>query len=71
MAPFKKTLLTVQQAAELIGVTRGRVVQMLQDGILSGQQYPPVPYGRWLISYDAAKHVADTKPPTGRPRSGS
>lgn len=71
MAPFKKTLLTVQQAAELIGVTRGRIVQMLQNGILSGEQFPPAPYGRWLISYDAAKEIADNKPSTGRPRSGS
>ena len=71
MTPFNKMLLTVQEAAKLIGVTRGRVVQMLQDGLLSGQQYPPEPYGRWLISYDTAKAVADTKPATGRPRSRS
>ena len=61
--------LTISQAAEEIGVTAGRVRQMICWGEIQGEQIPPEPRkGRWLIPLSEVKRVAAVKPTTGRPR---
>ena len=61
--------LTVPQAAARIGVTAGRVRQMLVDGEITGQQVPDQTNGRWLIPMAEATRVAKNVPTTGRRRS--
>ena len=63
--------LTVPQAAAIIGVTPGRVRQMLREGELIGEQVPAQENGRWLITPKEAARLAKKKPTTGRPRSGA
>ncbi len=61
--------LTIRQAAEEIGVTAGRVRQMICWGEIAGEQIPPEPgKGRWLIPMSEVKRVSQIKPTTGRPR---
>jgi hypothetical protein len=61
---------TVTQAAREIGVTPGRVRQMIIDKEISGQQIPDGTFGRWFIHQDEVVRVRDLVPKTGRPRSG-
>lgn len=54
------------EAAEIIGVTRTRVIQMLGSGELPGEK---INSRAWLIERKAAEKVAQAKYTTGRPRS--
>lgn len=56
---------TVPEAAEIIGVTEGRVRQLLKSGDLDGQKL-----GRdWVVPKGEADRFAALDPPTvGRPR---
>ena len=64
------THVTVQQAASLIGVTHGRVRQLLLSGEMKGEQIPEQPNGRWMILRSEVARFAEQQPKTGRPRSG-
>lgn len=62
--------LTVTQAATMIGVTAGRVRQLIMAGEVRAEQIPAKENGRWLVPLSEAKRVAELQPVTGRPRSG-
>ena len=56
-------MLTTPQAATRLGVTRGRVLQMITRG-----QLPAVKVGRdWLITEEDLQRVVD-RPGPGRPK---
>ncbi|RPI70326.1 MAG: DNA-binding protein [Desulfobacteraceae bacterium] len=56
-------MLTTPQAASALGVTRGRVLQMITRG-----QLPAVKVGRdWLIEENDLQRVVD-RPGPGRPK---
>ena len=57
----------VREAAACIGVTPGRIRQMLTDGEISGKRANP---RAWLIHKDEVERVANLEHATGRPRSG-
>lgn len=62
--------LTVKQAAEVIGCTTGRVRQLLDAGVLHGEQ----PNGEgtfWLVDKKAVAKYARTPAETGRPRKSA
>jgi len=54
-------MLTTEQVAKKLGVTRGRVVAMLQSGRLKGTKFANV----WMIDPKDLSAVKDRKP--GRP----
>jgi excisionase family DNA binding protein len=57
-------LLNVGEAAAVIGVTTGRVRQMLAKGTLRGVKAN----GRaWLVPKKEAEKLRDNRPPKGRP----
>jgi len=58
-------LLTASEAADLLGMTHGRVCQLLRAGLMKGHKV-----GRlvWLIPESEAKKFVE-KPTVGRPRS--
>ena len=59
--------LTVAQAAEFIGITQGRVRQILRSKELIG-----VKMGKtWLIHTEQARKYKEDLPTTGRPRGGN
>ena len=70
MASITSTHCTVAQAADEIGVTPGRVRQMLIDGEIRGEQVPDQTNGRWLIGRREVDRVARIEHTVGRPRSG-
>jgi excisionase family DNA binding protein len=57
--------LTVQQAAEVIGCTGGRVRQMLLAGELQGVKFNA---RAWMIPKKSAAKMARTPRPVGRPK---
>ena len=57
----------VEVAATVIGVTEGRVRQMLRDGILKGKKANA---RAWIVDPDDLAKVAKQEQKTGRPRSG-
>lgn len=57
----------VREAAAVIGVTPGRVRQMLVDNEIKGVRANP---RAWLISKKEVERVAKIEHSTGRPRSG-
>lgn len=60
--------LTVSEAAELIGVTEGRVRQLLKSGDLVGEKFGT----QWVITQAEVKRFAKIPPPAvGRPRTSS
>ncbi|MFJ7592703.1 type IV toxin-antitoxin system AbiEi family antitoxin [Streptomyces sp. NPDC097617] len=58
-------LLSVKQAAALLGVDDSRVRQLLHDGKLQGQRVG----GRWLVSGDSVRDRKDRGPRSRRPLS--
>lgn len=58
---------TVAQAAEIIGVTEGRVRQMLRAGEIEGDK---ISQTLWLVSKRDAEKAAKITHSIGRPRSG-
>ncbi len=58
-------LLTVTEAAALIGVTEGRLRQLLQSGAILGEKFG----SQWAITEAEAQRYAAMEPPAvGRPR---
>ncbi len=57
-------LLNVGEAAVVIGVTTGRVRQMLLDGTLKGIK---ANRRAWLVPKKEAEKLRDNRPPKGRP----
>ncbi|MFZ3471810.1 helix-turn-helix domain-containing protein [Streptomyces sp. 2.9] len=58
-------LLSVKEAAALLGVDDSRVRQLLHDGTLQGQRVG----GRWLVAGDSARDRKDRGPRSRRPLS--
>ena len=60
--------LSVTDAAELMGITTGRVRQMLRDGSLSGKK---IGLRAWLVSRESAAKSIREPASVGRPRSAA
>lgn len=60
-------LLNVEEAAEVIGVTTGRVRQMLRDGEMRGKKANE---RAWMVDKSEVDRVAAEEKKTGRPRGG-
>ena len=58
------TMLTADDAAEILGVDRGRVYQFARAGRLSGER---TPYG-WFFKPQAVRKFAKEPRKPGRPR---
>lgn len=59
--------LSVTEAAISLGLTGGRVRQMLLDGTLSGHKLG----GAWAIPLAAVERLRNTPRPVGRPRQNA
>jgi len=57
-------MLTVKQAAEVLGVTQTRVRKMISDGILPAEKFG----NNWSIPETAVRSRAANKPMRGRPK---
>lgn len=56
---------TVTQAAKIVGVTPGRIRQMLANGAMHGEKFD----GRmWVVPVSEAERLRDTTTTVGRPR---
>lgn len=60
------TMLSVKQAADIIGVTTGRVRQMLIAGTLVGVKFNE---RAWIVDQTSAMKVAENIPLVGRRRT--
>jgi len=60
-----KNLLNVKEAAELIGITEGRVCQLARDGSLRGEKLNE---RAWAIYRESAVEYRDRPQTVGRPR---
>lgn len=58
--------MTIAEAADYLGVTQGRVSQLINDGTLAAQKV----LGRWLIEFKSLKARKNNPPKTGRPGVG-
>lgn len=65
MALPPKAFLSVQEAAEFIGCTVGRIRQMLRSGELKGQKLSE---RAWVVDPNSVKKVAENPHSVGRPR---
>jgi len=67
LEPVQDRLLTVREVCEMLGVTHGRVCQLLRSGEMKGTKI-----GRlmWLIPESEAKKFLEPSS-VGRPRSGA
>ena len=63
-SPFN--LLTVTEAAELLGISRARMSQFCSEGRI-GQKVG----GRWLVSEDELRQFRKIPRPTGRPATAT
>lgn len=63
---LQEDFLTVSQAADKIGCTPRRVRQMIDSGILAGEQ---MSNWLWMIPKKAVDKIAKTPAKTGRPRT--
>jgi hypothetical protein len=63
-----KMMISVETAAELIGVTVSRVRQMLRAEQLAGVKLSE---RAWIVDERSAKRAAKTPHSVGRPRTGS
>lgn len=61
-----ESIVTVEGAARIIGITPGRVRQLLLCGDLEGTKMSE---RVWIVSRKAAENMAKVQPATGRPRS--
>lgn len=58
--------MTVVQAAELIGISRRRVLQLLESGAIAGEKLNP---RMWLVNKRSAERFSKKPAPkVGRPR---
>ena len=62
---------SVTQAADYLGLTVGRIRQLLLAGDLTGEKFGDPENGVWMIPKKVIYSYAKIKPTTGRPRSGS
>lgn len=62
-----KNLLSVEEAANVIGCTEGRVRQLLRSGELKGVKLNE---RAWAVYAEAAEKMADNPATVGRPRVG-
>ena len=68
LAQAKPTdLLSADEVAELCGMTRGRVCQLLQSGQMKGEKYRKI---IWQVERQEAERFLDRPDGPGRPRSG-
>jgi len=64
---IKDDEITVAQAAEIIGVTAGRIWQLIDDSTLKARML----HGKaWLVNRKSAEEYAVRDRTTGRPRTG-
>jgi excisionase family DNA binding protein len=66
LEPTSERLLTVAEAAALLGVTPGRICQMLWAGQMAGQKVGVI----WLIPEREVLRHRERPSKVGRPRSG-
>ena len=68
-----KTKMTLKQAADYIGVTEGRLRQLIREGSLKAEKIAaPMAQGfYYLVSESEAKRLKNNVPTVGRPRRGS
>lgn len=66
LEPSKERLLTVREVADLIGVTDGRVYQLLWEGQMRGIR---INRRAWLVPYSEAEKFRTPHNKVGRPRS--
>lgn len=60
-------LITVEKAAKALGVTTGRIRQMLRAEILEGQK---INERAWIVDPDSLKKAEKIEQTVGRPRNG-
>jgi hypothetical protein len=60
-------MISAEQAADIIGVTTGRIRQLLRAGVLSGVK---INARAWVVDERSAQKVRKTQHSGGRPRSG-
>ena len=65
MATILEKYVNVNDAAEIIGCTRGRVRQLLLAGKLAGEKVSAL---AWLVERKAVEQYRDREYTTGRPR---
>jgi len=64
--PQHERLVTVKEAAQLAGMTEGRIYQLLSAGEVNGIKL----HGKaWLIPLSEAARLRDSESRVGRPRS--
>lgn len=61
-----RNYLTIEQAAEVIGCTPGRVRQMANTGGIPGAE--KIGNRLWMIPRREVEKIRDARPGTGRPR---
>lgn len=59
--------ITVEHAAEIIGITPGRVRQMLRANELRGEKFSE---RAWIVDRKSAQKLAKVSHSVGRPRGG-
>ena len=59
------TLLSLAEASEIVGVTPGRLRQMIRAGTMQGVK---IGKGPWAVTEDEARRIAAIPQKTGRPR---
>lgn len=65
LEPTKDRLLSTREAAKKVGLTKGRICQLIRSGTISAFRAGNV----WLIPEKELEKIK-SKPPVGRPRSG-
>ena len=65
MASVTKNNMTVTEAAKFIGISTGRVRQLLRNGELKGEKFGP---RAWLVNKKSAQKVKENPHQKGRPR---
>lgn len=61
------TMISVEQAAGIIGITTGRVRQLLRAELLDGTKLSE---RVWIVNERSAQKLAKNENSVGRPRSG-
>lgn len=63
-----KSWITLTEAAELIGVSKGYVCRLLNDGRIKAER---IHQRAWLVDRKSAEQFRDNPPAMGRPRKES
>lgn len=67
MSTTSFNFLTLSDASKLVGITTGRLRQMLRAGTLKGMKAGP---RAWLVAEKEVLKLRSKQPTTGRPRVG-